>query len=330
MNALTGAPKLARMDVGGPDAEAAMQRHVTDAGPGAELRFPATPLQMGQAPALAGSAANADDLTASGRHVVAPSPAVTLPVLDVDALRGSFQVAPRVGGGQVSMPLLQEISRPLAAAVNYLNAARRLIDRASESGKPGISALPSEYLWQAREHLARTGEILRRAWTATPSGTAGGSLQDLAGVIEDAISLAALDARRPDLLLRAEIAPEARFTLVDPVPVRQMIESLIQQAPVLLRNQASCEVLITARTCPQRSEVEVAVMCSGPEFPVLDEAEDLPPSPSLVQAPSEAGLGLAACQAILAAHGGRLWTERREEGGGAFRFTMPLGAKADV
>jgi two-component system sensor histidine kinase KdpD len=37
-----------------------------------------------------------------------------------------------------------------------------------------------------------------------------------------------------------------------------------------------------------------------------------------------AGLGLTICRGIIAAHGGRIWTEPRPGGGAAFRFTLPL------
>ena len=37
------------------------------------------------------------------------------------------------------------------------------------------------------------------------------------------------------------------------------------------------------------------------------------------------GLGLAICQAIIGAHGGRIWAENRPGGGAVFRFTLPVG-----
>ena len=39
---------------------------------------------------------------------------------------------------------------------------------------------------------------------------------------------------------------------------------------------------------------------------------------------SGVGLGLAICRAIVRLHGGRIWAERRQQGGAAFRFTLPL------
>ena len=36
------------------------------------------------------------------------------------------------------------------------------------------------------------------------------------------------------------------------------------------------------------------------------------------------GLGLAICEAIVRAHGGRIWAENRAGGGASFRFLLPV------
>lgn len=42
------------------------------------------------------------------------------------------------------------------------------------------------------------------------------------------------------------------------------------------------------------------------------------------------GLGLAICQRIIKAHGGKIWAENRVKGGAAFRFTLPLDGREGV
>lgn len=42
------------------------------------------------------------------------------------------------------------------------------------------------------------------------------------------------------------------------------------------------------------------------------------------------GLGLAICQAVISAHGGRIWAENRPGGGALFSFMLPLGGEPPV
>ncbi len=50
-------------------------------------------------------------------------------------------------------------------------------------------------------------------------------------------------------------------------------------------------------------------------------------TPYYTTKPSGMGLGLSICRSIADAHGGRLWADANEPGGGVFRFTLPAGRK---
>jgi two-component system sensor histidine kinase KdpD len=84
-------------------------------------------------------------------------------------------------------------------------------------------------------------------------------------------------------------------------------------------------------------ELSAYVEPEGIMIEVADHGPGLPPGTELLvfdkfyrAQPASirgAGLGLAICQSIIKAHGGRIWAENRPEGGAVFRFIIPLEGK---
>jgi two-component system sensor kinase FixL len=80
--------------------------------------------------------------------------------------------------------------------------------------------------------------------------------------------------------------------------------------------------------------VSTALLAEGfIEIGVADTGPGLPPevaahlfSPFVTTKSTGMGVGLSICQSIVAAHGGRIWTESNPGGGTAFRFTLPAGS----
>jgi two-component system sensor histidine kinase KdpD len=71
-------------------------------------------------------------------------------------------------------------------------------------------------------------------------------------------------------------------------------------------------------------EVVVSVEDDGPGFAAGEEERLFDKFYRGAGGPG-AGLGLAIARAIVTAHGGRIWAERRSPHGAAFRFTLPIG-----
>jgi len=70
--------------------------------------------------------------------------------------------------------------------------------------------------------------------------------------------------------------------------------------------------------------VEARVRDAVAEVTVRDSGPGFPSEPGF-EAPTSHGLGLSICQAIVTAHGGKLWLENGPEGGARASFTLPLG-----
>ena len=116
------------------------------------------------------------------------------------------------------------------------------------------------------------------------------------------------------------------------LPLVQLDGALIEQVLInLLENVAkytppTSPVEISARV--QDKEVIVDVSDRGPGL-TADERQRVfdkfyRGSAAAGASQRGAGLGLAICQAIIAAHGGRIWAENRPNGGAKFLFSIPM------
>ncbi len=82
---------------------------------------------------------------------------------------------------------------------------------------------------------------------------------------------------------------------------------------------------IDVRAGHDAREATVEVADAGPGLPSLDPGSRLE---RFDRTKSGGGLGLAICQAIVVAHGGRMWAANRAEGGAILRFALPLASPA--
>ena len=122
--------------------------------------------------------------------------------------------------------------------------------------------------------------------------------------------------------VRVELAADLPLARVDATLVEQVFANLLENA---------------AKYTPAGTAITLRAKVEGGEFLVAveDDGQGLPPGdPEQLFAKFKrganegaiggVGLGLAICRAVVRLHGGRIWAERRPEGGTAFRFTLPL------
>jgi two-component system sensor histidine kinase KdpD len=143
------------------------------------------------------------------------------------------------------------------------------------------------------------------------------------------VALLRLDERLQNHPVAVDLPPDLPLVPIDEVLVEQVFVNLLENAAK--HCPRGTQVTITAAR--QAAEVVVTVADRGPGIPpgaeeaVFRKFYRGSPAASdgiVTVGPGGAGLGLAICRGIIAAHGGRMWVESVEGGGAAFRFTLPL------
>lgn len=119
--------------------------------------------------------------------------------------------------------------------------------------------------------------------------------------------------------VNVRVADDAATAPVDGLLLEQVFVNLLENA--VRHAPSSGQISITAGKVGH--EVMVSVADNGPGFKpdelkrVFDKFYHGPAS-------TGAGLGLAICRGIIAAHGGKIWAENLPDGGAVFRFTLPV------
>lgn len=136
-------------------------------------------------------------------------------------------------------------------------------------------------------------------------------------------------AARRGIALQCRLAPDLPAAVGDPERVAQVVANLLSNATKFTPERGT--ILVTARALPAEpgqvlGRVLVEVADSGPGIQESDREQVFERFVSLDRDPGiprGAGLGLPIARSLVEHQAGRLWCDRREGGGAAFRFTLP-------
>jgi signal transduction histidine kinase len=222
--------------------------------------------------------------------------------------------------GQMAAALAHELSQPLTALRNYVQAARTL----AQIPQPA-TAQQQEQLLDVMQRVAneaqRAGEAVRRLRDFFKSGTAHLQLAPLGAAINEVIESHLDFAARMNVRLDAQIAgglPQVRMdTLQVGVLLRNLLTNAIESAAA--GAQAGRVVVRATRDGPN---LRVEINDSGPGIDAarIQTLFDAAPSGKS----GGMGVGLNICRAIVTAHGGTLWAQPGP--GGRLFFTLPIDA----
>ena len=218
--------------------------------------------------------------------------------------------------GMMAATLAHELNQPLTAAVNYVRAARRLMD----VEKPELVRI-GEFLDQAVSETKLAGGIIRSLRDFIDKRETPRAVEDLNQVVGEAISLSGVTGSDSTVNLETRLAASLPSLLMDKIQIEQVLLNLIRNAMDAMRDQE--ERTLTIQTAMgEPGFVLVSVTDNGPG--IAPEITSQLFQPFITTKEKGMGVGLTICQSIIEGHGGRIWAEENKPRGTAFRFQLSM------
>lgn len=219
--------------------------------------------------------------------------------------------------GEMASSLAHELNQPLSAIANYCAGCVKRM----QAGNYQIDDLLAA-MQKASDQAERAGKIIRRMRDMVKKGEPHRQPVALSELIDDTRAFADIEAQRSSTLLLVDIPDTLPRVVVDRIMIEQVLLNLIKngiEAMSSLPPEAR-QLQVRARSRDART-VEVIVADRGHGLGEADIEKIF--TPFYTTKPDGMGIGLPICRSIIEFHQGRLWVERRHEGGTAFHFTVP-------
>ena len=231
----------------------------------------------------------------------------------LDELQAELLHTSRVNDmGLMASALAHELRQPLTAIFAYLGTVRR-------HAEAGDTILAIAACNRAQLEVGRAAAIIGRLGLFLKKDQIQCRTDALAGVLDDAISLASMGSSAKGLKIDVRIDDDAQAALVDRIQIQQVVVNLIRNAAQATEGQAVRSMLISARRQDEHViAVEVADNGPGLTADVLAHIFE----PFYTTKSDGLGIGLSLCRSIVRAHGGDMTAENAAGGGAVFRFTL--------
>lgn len=217
--------------------------------------------------------------------------------------------------GTLATALAHELTQPLTAIANYVEAARDLL---VEPDAPTLATV-REALDECAAQSVRAGQIVRRLRDFISRGELQREVASLQRLVNEASALAMVGAGQSGVELEIDLDPQADSVMVDRIQIQQVILNLVRNAIEAMLDCDIRRLRITSRHEPFGC-VEVTVADSGPG--IAAEIADKLFDPFNSIKTNGMGLGLSICHTIIQGHGGRIWAGPSALGGTSFHFTL--------
>ncbi len=214
--------------------------------------------------------------------------------------------------------IAHELNQPLAATVNYLRGAERLLQ------KSGGDERIMQAVNAAASNAHRAGSIIRHLRAMVSNAPVTRMNEPLTDMIDDARHIGLLGLAAETATFQLEIANEANFVFVDRIQIEQVFVNLFRNSLEAMAGAIKC---ITVTSALDGSNVRVMLRDTGPGF--ADIPSDLTPTAFSSTKLDGLGIGLSICRTIIEANGGTLSVANAQQGGALVTFTLPASGGAN-
>jgi signal transduction histidine kinase len=225
--------------------------------------------------------------------------------------------------GELSGSIAHELNQPLSAIMSNAQAALHFLDQPAT----GLNDV-REILKDIVDADRRASDVITRLRLLFTKGKVVYTPLPPAEVIREVQRLLRCDLLKHGVTVRELIADDLPAVRGDRVQLQQVLINLVRNA---------CEAMSAVRPGDRRLTVRAERKPDGEGLlvSVTDNGSGITPEgmeqvfkPFFSTKPEGMGLGLAVCQTIVSAHGGRLWAEHADGGGTRFFLALPA-ADAD-
>lgn len=219
--------------------------------------------------------------------------------------------------GELATSIAHEINQPLTAIVTNGETSLRWLARADKNIEK-VTQLTSRIVSNAR----RASEIIHRIRGMAAKHEPEKRLIDFNEVVEEALLFIRHDIDSKSIALSTTFAAEFPQVMGDRIQLQQVIINLLVNSVQAIVQSGQPTRRIDVETSIDTKGSAVFSICdNGPGVPAADLTRVFDSFFSTKDA--GIGIGLAICQSIITAHGGRILGTNRPNGGAHFHFTLP-------
>lgn len=218
--------------------------------------------------------------------------------------------------GEMASSIAHELNQPLAAVQNYAAGASLML----KNGRLTEDKMEDAFT-KIQVQAQRAGLIMKRIRDFARRSTPHFEAISVQTLVDDAMELAQISARKFGLHVEVKLAPNLPEVLCDPVMISQVLVNLLRNAmqacasaniteePIVLSVSATSDQLVT-----------FSVADHGPGVP--EEMKKRLFEPFFSTKKTGLGIGLNICRSIIERHHDRLLCEDNPGGGALFRFSL--------